>query len=113
MVSAPCATTVPVPPPAYHRAQAKVGPALHIDALTLVSGLHLLALCLLAVRLARRRCPPLLPAVAGGRAAIGRSRWCCWRCCARSGAVARHALLRRGARRLALRLQALGPLARL
>jgi len=25
---------VPVPPPAYHRAQARLGPALHIDALT-------------------------------------------------------------------------------
>src|SRR5260370_21866601 len=67
MVPAPCARTVPVPPPAYHRAQAKVGPALHVDALTLVSGLHLLALCRLAVRLARRRCPPPLPAGPGGR----------------------------------------------
>ena len=54
MVPAPCARTVPVPPPAYHRAQAKVGPALHVDALTLVSALHVLALCRLAVRLARR-----------------------------------------------------------
>jgi Transposase DDE domain len=67
MVPAPCARTAPVPPPAYHRAQAKVGPALHVDALTLVSGLHLLALCRLAVRLARRRCPPPLPAGPGGR----------------------------------------------
>jgi Transposase DDE domain len=67
MVLAPCARTVPVPPPAYHRAQAKVGPALHVDALTLVSGLHLLALCRLAVRRARRRCPPPLPAGPGGR----------------------------------------------
>jgi len=31
----------PVPPPAYHRAQARLGPALHIDALTLVRTLHL------------------------------------------------------------------------
>ena len=67
MVPAPCARTVPVPPPAYHRAQTKVGPALHLDALTLVSGLHLLALCRLAVRLARRHCPPPLPAGPGGR----------------------------------------------
>src|SRR5215472_12566087 len=67
MVPAPCARTVPVPPPAYHRAQTKVGPALHLDALTLVSGLHLLAVCGLAVRLARRRCPPPLPAGPGGR----------------------------------------------
>jgi hypothetical protein len=67
MVPAPCARTVPVPPPAYHRAQAKVGPALHVDALTLVSGLHVLALCRLVVRLARRRCPPPLPAGPGGR----------------------------------------------
>ncbi len=41
----------PVPPPAYHRAQARLGPALHIDALTLVNMLHLLTLCRLAVRL--------------------------------------------------------------
>lgn len=67
MIPAPCATMAPVPPPAYHRAQAKVGPALHVDALSLVSGLHLLTLCRLAVRLARRRCPPPLPAGPGGR----------------------------------------------
>src|SRR5260221_3994265 len=68
MIPAPCATMAPVPPPAYHRAQAKVGPALHVDALSLVSGLHLLTLCRLAVRLARRSCPPMLPAGPGGRA---------------------------------------------
>ena len=51
----------PVPPPAYQRAQARLGPALHIDALTLVTTLHLLTLCRLAVRLAHRRCPPPLP----------------------------------------------------
>lgn len=56
----------PIPPPAYHRAQAKLGPALHIDALTLVNTLHLLTLCQLAVRLAHRRCPPPLPAGPGG-----------------------------------------------
>src|SRR4249920_255280 len=56
----------PVPPPAYHRAQARLGPALHIDALTLVRTLHLLMLCRLAVRLAHRRCPPPLPAGPGG-----------------------------------------------
>src|SRR5437763_16290446 len=56
----------PVPPPAYHRAQARLGPALHIDALTLVSTLHLLTLSRLAVRLAHRRCPPPLPAGKGG-----------------------------------------------
>ena len=43
MVAVPCVSTVPVPPPAYHRAQAKAGPALHLDALTLVTRLHLLA----------------------------------------------------------------------
>jgi hypothetical protein len=42
----------PVPPPAYHRAQARLGPVLHLDALTLVTTLRLLTLCLLAVRLA-------------------------------------------------------------
>jgi transposase len=56
----------PIPPPAYHRAQAKLGPALHIDALTLVRTLHLLTLCRLAVRLAHHRCPPPLPAGPGG-----------------------------------------------
>src|SRR3989440_784200 len=60
------AEQAPVPPPAYHRAQARLGPALHIDALTLVHTLHLLALCRLAVRLAHRRCPPPLAAGPGG-----------------------------------------------
>jgi transposase len=55
-----------VPPPAYHRVQARLGPALHIDALTLVTTLHLLMLCRLAVRLAHRRCPPPLAAGPGG-----------------------------------------------
>src|SRR5213082_3348288 len=56
----------PVPPPAYHRMQARLGAALHIDALTLLTTLHVLALCRLAVRLAHRRCPPPLPAGKGG-----------------------------------------------
>ncbi len=56
----------PIPPPAYHRAQARLGPALHLDALSLVRTLHLLTLCRLAVRLAHRRCPPPLPAGPGG-----------------------------------------------
>jgi hypothetical protein len=47
--------------------RAKVGPALHLDALTLVTRLHLLALCRLAVRRAQRRCPPPVPAGPGGR----------------------------------------------
>lgn len=67
MAPAPCASTMPIPPPAYHRAQAKMGPALRIDAITLVRCLHLLALCHLAVWLARRRCPLPLPAGLGGR----------------------------------------------
>src|SRR6266581_2407960 len=50
----------PVPPPCYQRAQARLGPALHIDALTLIMRLHLLTLCRLAVRLAHRRCSPPL-----------------------------------------------------
>src|SRR5437764_15437043 len=58
----------PVPPPSYQRAQAKQGPALHINALTLVNTLHLLLLCRLAVRMAHRRCPPPLPAGPGGSA---------------------------------------------
>src|SRR5438128_4367785 len=56
----------PVAPPSYQRAQAKQGPALHINALTLVTRLHLLRLCRLAVQLAHRRCPPPLPAGPGG-----------------------------------------------
>src|SRR5436190_12533139 len=56
----------PVAPPAYHRAQARLSRALHIDALTLLTTLHLLALCRLAVRLAHRRCPAPLPAGPGG-----------------------------------------------
>src|SRR5256885_12422340 len=56
----------PVPPPSYQRAQAKQSPALQINALTLVTRLHLLLLCRLAVHLAHRRCPPPLPAGPGG-----------------------------------------------
>jgi hypothetical protein len=56
----------PIPPPAYHRAQTRLGPALHIDALTLVNTLPLLTLCRLAVRLAHHRCPPPSPAGPGG-----------------------------------------------
>src|SRR5204863_343949 len=56
----------PVAPPSSHRGQARLGPALHMNALTLVTTLHLLALCRLAVRLAHRRCPPPLPAGKGG-----------------------------------------------
>jgi hypothetical protein len=67
MVAVPCVSTAPVPPPAYHRAQAKVGRALQIDALTLITRLRLLALCRLAVRLAQHRYPPPLPAGPGGR----------------------------------------------
>lgn len=55
MVPALCADQAPVPPPAYHRG---VAAALHLDALTLVRGLHLLALCRQAVQLAWRQCPP-------------------------------------------------------
>jgi hypothetical protein len=59
-------SAAPVPPPAYHRVQARLGPALHIDALTLVNTLHLLTLCRLAARLAHHRCSPPLPAGPGG-----------------------------------------------
>ncbi len=60
------AEQAPVPPPSYQRMQAKQGPTLHINALMLVTTLHLLTLCRLAVRLAHRRCPPPLPAGPGG-----------------------------------------------
>ena len=56
----------PVPPPCYQRAQARLGPALHLDALTLIRTLHLLTLCHFAVRVAHRRCAPPLPAGPGG-----------------------------------------------
>src|SRR3989442_6442684 len=61
-----CTDQAPVPPLAYHRAQARLAGALHLDALTLITTLHLLALCRLTVRLAHRRCPPPLPASPGG-----------------------------------------------
>src|SRR5260221_7176281 len=67
MVPAPCEATVPTPPPAYQRAHAKCRPALHLDALTVVRRLPLLALGRVAVRLAHQRCPPRLPAGPGGR----------------------------------------------
>jgi hypothetical protein len=72
MVLVRCVSTAPIPPPAYRRAQARLGPALHIDALTLVRRLHLLALCRLAVRLAQRHCPSPLPAGPGGRPQVYR-----------------------------------------
>jgi Transposase DDE domain len=56
----------PVPPPSYQRAQAKQDSALHMNALTLVTTLHLLMLCHMAVHMAHRRCPPPLPAGPGG-----------------------------------------------
>jgi hypothetical protein len=67
MMPASLCDQAPVPPPAYHRAQGRLGSRLEIDALTLVRTLRVLALCRLAVRLARQRCPPPLPAGPGGR----------------------------------------------
>ena len=66
MVPTPVESQAPIPPPAYHRAQAWLGGALHLDALTHVTKLHLLALCRCAVRLAHHRCPPALPKGPGG-----------------------------------------------
>src|SRR5256885_8320930 len=66
-----CNEQAPVPPPSYHRreiqAQAQRARALHINALSLIETLHLLALCRLAVQMAHRRCPPPLPKGTGGR----------------------------------------------
>ena len=62
-----CYAQAPVPPPAYARAQAHRATALHLDALTLVIRLHLLALCRVAVRYAHWRCPPPVSAGRGGR----------------------------------------------
>src|SRR5258706_3969767 len=68
MVPAQCVSTAPVAPPAYHRARAKGGPALPLDALTLITRLHLLALCRVVVWLAQRHSSPaLLAAGPGGR----------------------------------------------
>jgi len=66
MMPIPVESQAPIPPPAYHRAQSRGKGALHVDALTLVRCLHLLAVCRLAVRLAQWRCPPPLPAGPGG-----------------------------------------------
>src|SRR5260370_358496 len=57
------ADQAPVPPPSHYR---RTATALHLDALTLVTRLHLLVLCRLAVRLAHQQCPPPLPAGPGG-----------------------------------------------
>lgn len=65
-----CNQQAPVPPPSYHRreaqAQAERARALHINALSLIETLHLLAVYHLAVHLAYRRCPAPLPKGAGG-----------------------------------------------
>jgi hypothetical protein len=45
MASALCTNQAAVPPPSYHRATAT---ALHLDALTLVTRLHLLEVCRVA-----------------------------------------------------------------
>lgn len=66
MVPIPCPSTIPVPPPSYQRAVQKQPSALHRTALTLVTTLHLLDLCRLAVRAAHQRCPPPLPRGPGG-----------------------------------------------
>ena len=77
MVPALCPTIGPVPPLSYQRALAKQPAALHVTALALVSTVHSLDLCRLAVQLAHRRstrrCPPA-PAV--GRASTARRRCC-------------------------------------
>src|SRR5947208_9244867 len=70
MMPSTCNEQAPVPPPAYSRAQvqaqAQRARALHINALSLIETLHLLALCRLAVQLAHRRCPGPLPKGPGG-----------------------------------------------
>ena len=58
-----CMNQAPVPPPSYHQTMAT---ALHVDALTLVTRLHLLEVCRVAVRLAQQHCPRPLPAGPGG-----------------------------------------------
>ena len=69
MTPAICSDQALVPPPSYHRTMAR---ALHVDALTLVRRLELLALCRVAVHLAPEQCPPPLPAGPGGAPRIYR-----------------------------------------
>ena len=57
MTPAPYTDQAPVPPPSSHQTMAT---ALHLDALTLVTRLHLLELCRVAVQVAQRQCPPPL-----------------------------------------------------
>src|SRR5260370_10752493 len=63
MTPAPYTDQAPVPPPSYHQTMAT---ALHLDALTLVTRLHLLELCRVAGQGAQRQCPPPLPPGARG-----------------------------------------------
>lgn len=63
MAPALCTNSAPVPPPSYHRTTAT---AHHLDALTVVTRLHLLEVCRVAVQLAQQQCPPSLPAGRGG-----------------------------------------------
>ena len=72
MVPIPCLPTEAVPPPSYQRALAKQPTALHVTALAMVTTLHLLDLCRLAVQLAHRRCPPPLPKGPGGKPRVYR-----------------------------------------
>ena len=69
-----CDQQAPVPPPSYRRrgaqTQAQRAWALHIDALSLIETLHLLALCRPAVR---PRCPK---EQAVAHAPTAKSRWC-------------------------------------
>jgi hypothetical protein len=58
-----CTNQAPVPPPSHQRTMAT---ALHLDALTLVTHLHLLEMCGAAVQLTHQQCPPPLPAGPGG-----------------------------------------------
>jgi hypothetical protein len=51
MAPAVCADRAPIPPPSYHRTMAT---ALHLDALTLVTRLHLLEVCCIAVQVAQQ-----------------------------------------------------------
>ena len=58
MTPAMCPVQAPVPPPSYHRAMAT---ALHLDALTLVTHLHLRALFQLVRANRRQRRSAVIP----------------------------------------------------
>ena len=63
MAPAVCADRAPIPPPSNHRTLAT---ARQVDALPLLTRVHLVEVCRVAGQLAQRQGPPPLPAGPGG-----------------------------------------------